>query len=75
MELTQEFLILVPITVGLVQVAKKTGLDSRYAPLFSVFVACGMSVILSHGLDAIAQGIIAGLTASGLWSGVKTTMK
>lgn len=75
MELTQEFLILVPITVGLVQVAKRAGLDTRYAPLLAVVASCVTSYLLVGGMDAIAQGIIAGLTASGLWSGVKTTMK
>jgi uncharacterized PurR-regulated membrane protein YhhQ (DUF165 family) len=75
MELDTNFLILVPITIGLVEVVKRAGLSTRYAPMFAIVVASAMAFFLGGTYDAIAQGIIAGLTASGLFSGVKTSMK
>ena len=75
MELNQDFLILVPITIGLVEVVKRAGLSTRYAPMFAIIAASTLAFFLGGTYDAIAQGIIAGLTASGLFAGVKTTMK
>lgn len=75
MELSQ-FLYLVPLVVGLVQVAKVAGLSSKYAPLVSVLLGVATATILS-GVSAIAilGGVVLGLSASGLFSGVKSTVK
>lgn len=70
-------LVLAPIIVGLVQVAKQAGLASRLAGLVSVGlglvlgVATGLADVANEvGTDlALAiQGIIAGLAGAGLWS-------
>jgi hypothetical protein len=76
MELTPQFALLVPIVVGLVHVAKKYGLPSKWAPLLSLVVGIGIAV----GLDGVTvevalSGVVAGLTASGLWSGTKATIQ
>ena len=65
-------LLTVPAIVALTNLAKRTGLPSRWAPLVSVLVgvavACGDAYSTGGGyLDAVARGIILGLTASGLY--------
>lgn len=65
-------LLTVPAIVALTNLAKHTGLPSRLAPLVSVLagvaVACGDAYSTGSGyLDAVARGIVLGLTASGLY--------
>ena len=65
-------LLTVPAIVALTNLAKRAGLPSRWAPLVSVLVgvavACGDAYSTGSGyLDAVARGIILGLTASGLY--------
>lgn len=65
-------LLTVPAIVALTNLAKRTGLPSRWAPLVSVLagvaVACGDAYSTGSGyLDAVARGIVLGLTASGLY--------
>ena len=65
-------LLTVPAIVALTNLAKRTGVPSRWAPLVSVLagvaVACGDAYSTGAGyLDAVARGIILGLTASGLY--------
>lgn len=65
-------LLTVPAIVALTNLAKRTGLPSKLAPLVSVLVgvavACGDAYSTGSGyLDAAARGIILGLTASGLY--------
>lgn len=65
-------LLTVPAIVALTNLTKRTGLPSKWAPLVSVLVgvavACGDAYSTGSGyLDAVARGIILGLTASGLY--------
>lgn len=65
-------LLTVPAIVALTNLAKRTGLPSRLAPLVSVLagvaVACGDAYSTGSGyIDAVARGIVLGLTASGLY--------
>lgn len=65
-------LLTVPAIVALTNLAKRTGLPAKLAPLVSVLVgvaiACGDAYSTGAGyLDAVARGIILGLTASGLY--------
>lgn len=65
-------LLTVPAIVALTNLAKRTGLPSSLAPLVSVLagvaVACGDAYSTGSGyLDAVARGIVLGLTASGLY--------
>lgn len=64
-------LVLAPFVVGLVGAVKAVGLQSRFAPLASLGIGVGLALLLNaHPL----VGIIAGLSASGLYSGVKATV-
>lgn len=70
--ISQEVLALVPLTVGLVEVIKLTGLSERFAPLCSLFIGIGLSLFVMDTLSAVVLGGIAvGLMASGLYSGVR----
>lgn len=74
------FLGSVPIIVGLVAAIRKTGLKSKFAPAISIVLGIALNVIIGAylGNDLVplfVQGIIAGLSASGLWSGTKATVK
>lgn len=66
------------IIVGLVQAIKgATNMPARYAPLLSVSLGMllGMAYFLGGEVDswltAVVLGIVAGLSASGLYSGAK----
>ena len=74
-ELSPILIAVVPAIVALVQVAKNMGLDSRYAPLISLVLGVGASFLLSDGTYAIlvVQGVVLGLTASGIYSGSKAS--
>lgn len=76
-----EFLILSAIVVGFVECAKMAGLNTRYAPLLAILVSVG-AIFLYSFLEKmplnwvmVQNGLIAGLSAVGLYSGVKTTVK
>jgi hypothetical protein len=64
------------LTTGVVEVIKRTGyLPDKFAPLAAMLVAIALSVALSLGhavvsVDAVLGGIMFGLAASGLYSGV-----
>ena len=70
--------ILSAITVGLVQVAKTMGLTKQYTPLCSVVIGVclsflAMPVVLLNVYQTAFVGLIVGLSAVGLYSGVKNT--
>ena len=80
----QEWLIFgvpaVALIVVLVELAKRYGLDSRYAPLASIafgvlFAVLGRLAEIHPGVaewyEVVVIGLLAGLTASGLYSGQK----
>jgi len=70
----------VPIIIALVQVIKMTmpKLDSRFAPILSIAMGILVAFLLKHDTqnltNVILEGVLYGLSASGLYSGI-TTMK
>lgn len=78
MEISTQFIVLVPVVLGVVQAIKVAGLSSRWSPLVSLVLGVAGSFVIS-GLDfnsaSILQGIVAGLSAAGLWSGAKASFK
>jgi hypothetical protein len=76
MEISTQFLVLVPVVLGVVQVAKISGLDSRYSPALSLVLGVLGTYLVGHlgASQDIIQGLVVGLTASGLFSGAKTTI-
>lgn len=66
----------VPIVIGLVEVLKGVGLTSKYAPAFSLVFGIWLMLLIGMVWQAaIIQGIIAGLAASGLYSGAKKSLE
>jgi len=67
-----------PVIIGLVEVAKRTGMTGRYAPLLSVLLGLALAALLKLSEPALGSwfalelaGIISGLLACGLYSGQK----
>jgi hypothetical protein len=76
MEISTQFLILVPVVISLVQVFKLSGFPSQFAPLISLLLGVAVVFIVDGApvSTLILQGILVGLTSSGLFSGVKSTL-
>jgi hypothetical protein len=70
---------IVPIIVAIVQALKYTNwVKEGHAPFLSVLVGIGVAFLLAHDFmvdmsGTILTGILWGLAASGLYSGVKET--
>lgn len=72
-------IVAVPIIIAIVQAVKTTGyVPSKFAPLVSIIIGIGVSFIANHENNDLSQnlmhGVVYGLMASGLYSGVKTTI-
>ena len=69
----------VPIILALVQAFKMIGLPSKYSPIASIGLGVIVSFLFRSELDTMAHtilaGVIYGLSASGLYSGVKATTR
>lgn len=69
-------LIAAAIIVGLMQAVKTAGLPSRWAPLASIALGelLALAYVMAGEMDwlgGLVLGLVAGLTASGLYSGQK----
>lgn len=67
----------IPVIVGVVAAMKEVGLPSRWAPLSAIALGLVLYYFFSPAFmwENMFEGLIAGLSASGLWSGVKATIK
>ena len=77
MEFTITFGIITAVLIGLVQVAKTIGLPTRWAALTAVVlgvVACLSLTLFRELATPVFYGVVAGLSAAGLWSGTKATI-
>lgn len=66
--------ILVALTIGLTELIKRSSdIDNKYLPLISLFFGLVLSLIWLDGTikDAILNGVIVGLSASGLFDHTK----
>lgn len=57
----------IPLITGLVAVAKKLGLPSKYSPLMAVLVGIVLVVPNNLNVNGFAMGVFYGLSAVGLW--------
>ena len=63
----------IPVVIGLIAVAKQTGLPTRFAPLAALVLGIALTALTGTSWQAdILQGIITGLSAAGLYSGSLT---
>lgn len=72
-------LVVVPIVIGIVQAIKLTGwIKDHYVPLLAIAVGMIIGFLADHDradlTGVLLGGCIYGLMASGLYSGIKTTM-
>lgn len=67
----------IPIIVAVVQAIKMVGLPNKFSPIASLGVGILIAFLFRHESYDLSQtilaGVIYGLGASGLYSGVKTT--
>jgi hypothetical protein len=67
----------VPIIIALVQAVKMLNIANKWMPLVSIGIGVLISFIANHAVadltHTILTGVMYGLSASGLYSGVKTT--
>lgn len=72
MEISLANAALIPVVLALVQVAKKLGIPSKWAPVVSIVLGF-ITVYLTNGHNSeILAGLLVGLSASGIWSGSKS---
>lgn len=76
MDVSTGFMILVPVVVGVIEACKMAGLPSRWAPILSILLGIGGAGFLGGDLqDIVIQGMVVGLSASGLYSATRATLK
>jgi hypothetical protein len=66
----------VPLVVAITEVFKMSGFNTKFAPMISLVMGLAMSFLVNmdSGISQIIiSGIVYGLSASGLYSSVKTT--
>jgi hypothetical protein len=65
----------IPITIGLVALAKLLFPSiKKFAPGIALLIGIFLSLLKGISVDAFIQGIVIGLSASGLYSGGKHTL-
>lgn len=71
----------IALIMGLAEIAKKLGLDSKFIPIFDLIIGIisGVAIYgiaMNYGiLNGIVLGIAMGLSACGLFSGIKNTVE
>ncbi len=63
---------LVALIMGLSEVAKRSGFNSKFLPVFNIILGLGAAALTTTDIkQIIVTGIYMGLAASGLYSGAK----
>lgn len=74
MDITLAQASLVPLVLALTEVVKRVGVSAKWLPGVSIVLGIGIVWATTLNLDWLG-GIIVGLSASGLWSSAKNTLK
>ena len=70
--------IIVPIIISIVELTKGLGIPRKFSALLAVITGIAIGIFYLHPLDirlGIFEGVIYGLSASGLYSGAKNTIQ
>ncbi|MBP3968010.1 holin [Bacillus sp. WL1] len=69
--------VMIGIVIGLSQIVKKIGLQTKYVPLLNLTLGIVLGVLFLNGdiKTNVFQGIIIGLSASGLFDHTKIMKK
>ncbi|TKI14556.1 holin [Bacillus wiedmannii] len=72
-----EISVIIAVVVGLSQIAKTIGLQTKYVPLLNLTLGIVLGVLFLGGdiKTNVCQGIIIGLSASGLFDHTKIIKK
>jgi uncharacterized membrane protein HdeD (DUF308 family) len=73
-----ELSIVVAVIMGLSEIVKRVGLNSKFIPIVNLVFGIVGGIVYLYPNDtklAVFYGIVAGLTASGLYSGTKNTVE
>lgn len=65
-------ILVIPVIIGLVEVVKRLGLNTRFLPLVAVVLGV-VSFYLGYA-ESVLNGVIFGLTAVGLFESVRTSV-
>jgi len=69
---------LIPVVIGLAEVVNKLGLNPKFIPVVNLVFGLITGIFFLNPGDikaGIIQGLFIGLSASGLYSGVKNTVE
>lgn len=69
---------IVPLVVGLSEILKRFGLNIKFVPIVNLVMGLAIGILLLNPTNIRAgmiQGLFIGLSASGLYSGVKNVMQ
>ena len=71
-----EYSIVTAIAMGVSQMIKKVGMPSKYIPLVCLVIGTLLAMVM-YGFtsEVMVNGLVASLTAMGLYSGTKATVK
>ena len=70
-----ETIAIIPIVTGLVEVAKRTGLSGKFAPVAALVLGIVLTATWEGvSPESLVTGIVYGLSASGFYDGAKTTV-
>lgn len=66
--------VLVPLLIGVLEALKRAGFNSKFIPLVSIGLGLGLGLVFSEGgpKQGLLVGLMIGLSAVGLYSGVKS---
>lgn len=70
--------IVIPITISIVELAKGLGMPKKFSALLSLVIGIIVGIFYLNPLDlklGIFEGVVYGLSASGLYSGTKNTFE
>lgn len=72
-----ELSVLTAIIIGLSQVAKIAGFPVKFIPILNIGIGVIISVVYHYNdiKSGVINGIVAGLSASGLYSGTKNVIQ
>lgn len=74
MEVSTGFMLLIPIVIGVMEAVKATGFPSRFAALGSLALGIAGAFFIGGTIqDVVLQGLVVGLSASGLYSATRAT--
>lgn len=69
--------VLVPVLIGVLEAIKRAGFNPKFIPVLSIVLGIGFGVVFSgfELKEGITAGLFIGLSAVGLYSGVKNVSR